>query len=117
MNALLVEAACRRLAVAYGRCIDIYDDEGVIALFTSEGVWNRPGQQPLRGRAAIRRFLAGRDRSTLMRHVMSNFQVDVIGASHARGLSYWTGYIALHHGSSAQATARGPFSVGEYHDE
>lgn len=114
---LLVEAACSRLAVAYGRFIDVYDDEGVIALFTPDAVWQRPGQPPLVGHAAIRGFLASRDRSTLMRHVMSNFIVTPVDVNHARGLSYWTGYVALNHPPQTLATPQAPFSVGEYQDE
>lgn len=114
---LLVEAACRRLAVAYGRFIDLYDDEGVLGLFTPDAVWQRPGQPPLRGQGDIRRFLASRDRATLMRHVMSNFMIDVIDADHASGVSYWTGYVAADPAPRMTATARAPFSVGEYHDQ
>ncbi|MDP3139997.1 MAG: nuclear transport factor 2 family protein [Burkholderiaceae bacterium] len=114
---MLMEAACRRLAVAYGRFIDVYDDEGVVGLFTPDAVWQRPGQPPLVGHDAIRSFLATRDRSTLMRHVMSNFIVTPVDASHARGLSYWTGYVALNHPPQTLAMPQAPFSVGEYHDE
>lgn len=115
--ALLIEAACRRLAVAYGRFIDLHDDEGVLGLFTADAVWRRPGQEPLCGHAQIQRFLAGRERSTLMRHVMSNFLIELVGADHARGVSYWTGYVATNHVPGTVATTRAPFSIGEYHDQ
>lgn len=117
LSALLIEAECSRLTIRYGHCIDAYDDEGVVALFAEDAVWNHATHGPLRGHAEIRRFLAGRDRSTLMRHVMSNFEIEILDASRARGLSYWTGYVAHNHTPGTEASARPPFSVGEYRDD
>lgn len=117
LGRLLGEAACTRLVTRYCRHIDTYEDEAVVSLFTPDGVWERPGWPPLCGHDEIRRFLGGRDRTTLMRHVISNCLIDVIDASRARGVSYWTGYVAPSHTTPAPAAPRGPYSIGEYHDE
>ena len=114
---LLIEAACQRLTLRYGRCIDLNDDEGVLSVFDENAVWNRPGQPPLRGHSEIAEFLRTRDRTTLMRHVMSNFQLDIRDAAHASGVSYWTGYVAVDHAPGTVALPASPFSIGEYHDD
>ena len=80
---LLIEAACRRLTLVYARGIDLYDDDMVLAAFARDGIWNRPGNPPLRGHPEIAEFLKSRDRAILMRHVMSNFQLELLGASRA----------------------------------
>ena len=114
---LLIEAACRRLTLVYARGIDLYDDDMVLAAFARDGIWNRPGNPPLRGHPEIAEFLKSRDRAILMRHVMSNFQLELLGASRAKGVSYWTAFVAENHVPGTTAKPSAPFSVGEYEDE
>lgn len=115
-----IEAACSRLVTKYCRSIDMHDADGVLAVFAPDGVWNHPEQGALRGHAAMRAFLTSPARSNgkaLMRHIVSNLQVDIVDDRHANGVCYWTAFLALHVGPEGVASARQPFSIGEYHDE
>jgi len=120
MNALeivQIEHACAKLSVRYANCLDTFDDEGVVGLFAPDGVWNHPGEGAMRGHDVIRAFLHSRPRTTLLRHVVSNNEVDVIGATAAKGRSYWTAFLAADHQPGQIAPLGTPFSVGEYADE
>lgn len=120
MNALdimLIEHACAKLSVRYANCLDTFDDEGVVGLFAPDGVWNHPSQGAMRGHDVIRKFLNGRPRTTLVRHVATNNEVDVISATAARGRSYWTAFLAADHQPGKIAEVSAPFSIGEYADE
>jgi len=109
------DAAIREVVTGYGRCVDTYDDETLLELFTEDGVWERPGQAPLRGRAQIAAFLRGRDRAVTIRHIISNVTVEVEAADRATASSYWTVLKAAPGAPAVQPLL--PFAMGEYHDD
>lgn len=43
----------------YYRAVDSGDLEGVLEWFAEDGVYHRPGYEPMRGRAALRAFYGG----------------------------------------------------------
>ena len=43
----------------YYRAVDASDLEGVLAWFAEDGVYHRPGYEPMRGQAALRAFYGG----------------------------------------------------------
>lgn len=117
-----IEAACTRLMAQYCLGLDTFDDDGILGLFVREGAWLRPGHlrphdPTIEGRDAIRHYLAGRERTLFMRHIVTNAVVDVIDAAHANGISYWTVYKAENHVAGTVAPLTGPFAIGEYRDE
>ncbi len=117
-----IEAACMRLMALYCHGLDAFDDESILALFVHDGAWLRPGhlrpQDPtIEGRDAIGHYLAGRERSLFMRHIVTNAVVDVLDPAHATGLSYWTVYKAENHVAGTVAILTGPFAIGEYRDQ
>lgn len=120
MNALdivQIEHACAKLSVRYANCLDTFDDEGVVGLFAPDGVWNHPSEGAMRGHDVILAFLQSRPRTTLVRHVASNNEVDVISATAAKGRSYWTAFLAADYQPGHIAAVAAPFSIGEYTDE
>jgi 3-phenylpropionate/cinnamic acid dioxygenase small subunit len=104
------EAAIRDVLVGYCRCVDTFEDETLLELFTHDGEWWRPGQEPLRGRLQIADYLRGRDRGITGRHIASNVIIDVEGPELAKAISYYTVL------RSAPSGAPVPFAMGEYHD-
>jgi len=121
-HAFQIEAACMRLMAQYCHGLDTFDVAGILDLFVREGAWLRPGhlrpQDPtIEGREAIGLYLAGRERTLLMRHMVSNAVVSVIDAAHASGLSYWTVYKAENPVAGTAAPLTGPFAIGEYRDQ
>jgi len=117
LDILQIEHACTKLAIRYANCLDTFDDDGVIGLFAPDGVWNHTSQGAMRGHDVIRAYLATRDQNTLVRHVMSNFEVDVISPTQAKGRSYWTAFLATDYVPGKISPVDAPFSIGEYADE
>ena len=108
------DAAIREVLVGYCRCVDTFDDATLLELFTQDGEWLRPGQEPLRGREQIGAFLRGRARATTTRHIPSNMVVDVQGSDTATAISCYT-LLKRIPGSTPEAALR-PAVLGEYHD-
>jgi ketosteroid isomerase-like protein len=109
-----IEGACRQLMMRYAAALDLNDVEGLLELFTQDGEWARPGNEPLRGGVQIAEFLCARDRAVTMRHIISNLVLDVEAPDRATALSYWTVMKGTPGATPAQALA--PFAMGEYHD-
>jgi 4-diphosphocytidyl-2C-methyl-D-erythritol kinase len=83
----------------------------MVALFAPDGVWHRQGRA-LAGRAEILAALNARSTTQRVRHVVSNVQVDVLGADAAASLLYVTAY--MHDTGERQANPpriRSPYLV------
>ena len=103
-------AAINEVIVAYCRFVDLYEDVSMVALFTNDGHWLRPGKEPLRGRDEIKAYLQTRDRSVRTRHIPSNVLVTVNDAESATAVSCYTIMKSGPDGSPM------PVTLGEYHD-
>jgi SnoaL-like domain len=64
----------------------------MVDLFAPEGVWHRQGRA-LQGRAQILTALNARSTTQRVRHVVTNIQIDVLGADAAEALLYVTAYM------------------------
>ncbi len=69
----------------YYRLVDLDDVDGLLALFTDDAVYSRPGYPPMHGRAELAKFYGGerviaRGRHTLEQVVTHNPQIAVTGA-------------------------------------
>jgi uncharacterized protein (TIGR02246 family) len=104
------DAAIREVIVGYCRCADTFDDEQMLSLFTHDGEWLRPRQEPLRGLDQIGAFLRARDRTVIGRHISNNIMVEIIGPDKAEVLSYYTVLKATPEGGPVISV------MGEYHD-
>lgn len=112
--AFIRKSAIAEVIVAYCRHIDTYEDPALLELFTPHATWLRAGQAPYEGREAIARYMAQRDRGTLIRHVISNIQISLEGEDRATAVSYWTAYKSQPGQDLRSALA--PFAMGEFHD-
>jgi uncharacterized protein (TIGR02246 family) len=108
------DAAIREVLAGYCRCVDTFDDETLLELFTRDAEWLRPGKEPLRGRIEIAAFLRARDRGVTSRHIATNMVVDVEGPDQAQAVSYYT--VLKSAPESAAEHAFVPAVMGEYHD-
>lgn len=113
---LKIEAACIRLQRRYGTLADRQDPK-FRELFTEDASITLPGYPPFAGLKAI---MAGqaewRESGIVMRHICTNFTIEVIDDSHADGITYLTVY---RHEPMAEPPAEPPslpVSVGEFHD-
>lgn len=113
-----IEAACRDTIARAARLVDAQDYEGFAALFTEDGVLQRPGGEPLQGRAAMVAAYRARPASRITRHLLGGTVVDVLSADEALAFSN----VLLFIGDSADAAgpngrpARGPQVAGEFED-
>lgn len=112
---LEVELRCTRTLNRYAIAVGQGDHAAFVALFCEDGVWQRPGQPQLAGRAAIRAFMEGLDPNQMVRHVNGSVRIDRTGADTAQGISYTTVYNAPGR-TGMFAPMQGPDYVVEYHD-
>jgi hypothetical protein len=112
-----IEAACIRLQQRYGTLADRQDPK-FRALFTEDASIILPGSPPFAGLETIMGGQAEWKASGIvMRHVCTNFTVEVVDADHASGLCY---LMVFRHEPMAETPATAPqsqpVSIGEYHD-
>jgi hypothetical protein len=112
-----IEAACIRLQQRYGTLADRQDPK-FRDLFTEDASITLPDLPPFAGLETI---MAGQAEwkasGIVMRHVCTNFIIEVVDADHATGLCY---LMVFRHEAMAEKPAAPPqsqaISLGEYHD-
>jgi hypothetical protein len=113
-----IEAACIRLQQRYGTLADRQDPK-FRDLFTEDASITLPEYPPFAGLEAI---MSGqkqwRESGMVMRHVCTNFTIEVADANSASGICY---LMVFRHDGPAALPAEGlppsqPVSIGEFHD-
>ena len=115
---IAAEASCVRLQQRYGTLADRLDPS-FRELFAEDATITLPEYPPFAGLEAI---MAGqtqwRASGTLMRHICTNFTVDVVDGEHASGICY---LVVFYGGVQApeigEVAPTWPISVGEFHDQ
>jgi len=109
---LATREALRELVARYAHAADSGRFEEVAAAFAPNGVLETPDRVEHRGREAIRSFLGGTKRDLaaateipVIRHHVSNLQLDIVDAASAAGAAYFF-----------VVTQRGPDHWGRYRD-
>lgn len=83
-----IEHECARLIKVYCNSIDAHNVEGVVGVFAKDGVWQRPGNPPLKGHAEIREFVAHHGVGAVSAHYVTNIVVDVDDDARASSNAY-----------------------------
>jgi hypothetical protein len=112
-----IEAACIRLQQRYGTLADRQDPK-FRDLFIEDAVITLPEYPPFAG---LDKIMAGqaqwRQSGITMRHVCTNFTIEVADADHATGICY---LMVFRHdppsAPSAELPPSLPVSIGEFHD-
>ena len=104
---LRCERECSRLCHDFVWSVDRGDYDAFVALFASDGVFDRAGT-PSRGHAAIRAFLDARPVDRVTRHTCSNVRIDMTGPQTATG-----NCMALMFQATAQPPAQLPLRVSQ----
>lgn len=86
-----VERACARLVIGFANAADHRDYDRILALFTDDGVFARPGVS-YAGKHQIRTYLKSRPGKMTNRHVISNFEITRFAETAVDGLAYYTVY-------------------------
>ena len=113
-----IESACIRLQQRYGTLADRQDPK-FRELFAPDATIALPEYPPFAGIDTIMAAqVQWRETRILMRHVCTNFTIEVADAGNARGICY----LLVFHGGAQPADAREvvptvPVSLGEFHDE
>lgn len=85
------ERACERLILRFARLLDAYDYEGVLRLWTDDGVMSALGRDHT-GHPGLRDWMNRREKDLICRHFVSNIMIDVIDENRAVGNSYASAY-------------------------
>jgi uncharacterized protein (TIGR02246 family) len=113
---LVVKQACADVVTRYARAVNAWDLDAFVELFMEDGVWQRPGQAPMRGHAQIRAFMESQPVDRVLRHVNGGVHVEVVDAGRARVWSQTTVYDTF--GTTVlPVPLAGPDMVVEYLDE
>jgi hypothetical protein len=112
-----IEAACVRLQQRYGALADRQDPK-FRELFTPDASITLPEYPPFAGIETIMGGQADWKASGIvMRHVCTNFTIEVVDADHATGLCY---LMVFHRAATPEPPAEPPpslpVSMGEFHD-
>ena len=112
-----IEAACIRLQQRYGTLADRQDPR-FRELFAADAVITLPEYPPFSGLDAIMEGQSQwRESGILMRHVCTNFMVEVLSESTATGICYlMVFYGGPHDAAKGEAVPTVPISLGEFHD-
>jgi SnoaL-like protein len=116
-EAARIEAACIRLQQRYGTLADRQDPK-FRDLFTPDASITLPEYPPFAG---VDKIMAGqaewKQSGVVMRHVCTNFTIEVADADNATGLCY---LMVFNHPPMAEPPASPPqslpVSIGEFHD-
>lgn len=112
---LEIEALCTRTVNRYAVAVGERDHQEFANLFTEDGIWQRPGQAAMTGRAEIKAFMDRIEADMLIRHVNGSIRVDAIDSDNAKTISYTTVYNCEKY-SEGIAPMGGPDYVVEYRD-
>jgi hypothetical protein len=85
---LQIEHECARLIRVYCNSIDKHDVEGVVTVFAKDGIWQRPGNPPLKGHDEIRKFVEHHGVGAVSAHYVTNIVVDVESENSASSNAY-----------------------------
>ena len=113
-----IERECREIMVRMGHHLDSGRFEEFVDYFTADAEWRRRGKQ-LKGREAILAQLHKRSPTLILRHVFTNFVVDVHDMDHAHCQAYMLGF---RYDSGEVASTPPPFrdanrALWIYHDD
>jgi ketosteroid isomerase-like protein len=115
LERMAAERACERLVNLYANRIDAYDYDGFASLFAEDAVLDMLGTEH-RGLEGIRRFLEGRDRTMICRHLVTNVVIDVSDPDNATGCAYTIAYRVLNARGKAPARFEPPQFLVDYSD-
>ena len=86
-----IERECREIMVRMGHHLDSGRFEEFVDYFTADAEWRRRGKR-LKGREAILGQLHKRSPTLILRHVFTNFVVNVHDMDHAHCQAYMLGF-------------------------
>ena len=94
---LEITQACERLALDYVHASDFQLRDQMGDQFAEDAEFHLWGKV-FAGRSAIRDFLLGNDPDNVTMHSLSNFRLDVLSETEARGSVYVTAQVGKRHG-------------------
>lgn len=113
---LAIEWQCSKLCHAFANYGDVNDFVALASLFTEDGSMSRPSvpDVDICGRQAIIDAF-GKRPPLLIRHIVSNVQIDVLSDTEARGFSLVL-WLSAPQSDAPQPLTAGPMQIGEFRD-
>ena len=88
ISRIQIEHDCARLIKIYCNSIDAHNVDRLIGVFAKDGIWQRPGNPPLKGHAEIRAFVEHHGAGEVSAHYVTNIVVDVDDENNASSNAY-----------------------------
>jgi ketosteroid isomerase-like protein len=88
ISRMQIEHECARLIKVYCNSMDAHDVDRLVGVFAKDGVWQRPGNPPLKGHPEIRQFAEHHGVGAVSAHYVTNIVVDVVDEDHASSNAY-----------------------------
>jgi hypothetical protein len=107
ISRLQIEHECARLIKVYCNSIDAHNIDRLVGVFAKDGVWQRPGNPPLKGHSEIRAFAEHHGAGAVSAHYVTNIVVDVEDDDHASS----NAYALVFRGAGTIATGPLPMSL------
>jgi len=113
---LAIETHCTKLCHAFANHGDRNDFSALAQLFTADGSMSRPSvpDVDITGRQAIIDAF-GKRPPLLIRHIVTNVQIDVISPDQAHGFSLVL-WLSAAHSDAPLPLSAGPLQIGEFRD-
>jgi hypothetical protein len=114
---LAIEWQCSKLCHAFANLGDVNDFDALAQLFTEDGSMSRPSvpDVDIKGRQTIIDAF-GKRPPLLIRHIVTNVQIEVLSPTEARGFSLVL-WLSAPQSSDPLPLLVGPMQVGEFRDE
>lgn len=107
ISRMQIEHECARLIKVYCNSIDAHDIDRLVGVFAKDGVWQRPGNPPLKGHPEIRQFVEHHGVGAVSAHYVTNIVVDVVDEDQASS----NAYALVFRGKGSAATGPLPMSM------
>lgn len=116
LDEIAIEWECVKVIMQYAQAVNDWDIHKFVSLFVPDGIWQRPGVEPLHGRVEMLGFMKSQSRNRLIRHVNGGYVVTVEDDDRASAISQTTVYDTVGD-TTIPSPLPGPDMVVEYRDK
>src|SRR3546814_18540826 len=86
LDEMAIECECGKVIMQYAQAVNDWDIHKFVSLFAPDGIWQRPGVEPVHGRVEMLGFMKSQSRNRLIRHVNGGYVVTVDDAARAHAI-------------------------------
>src|SRR3546814_14907122 len=107
LDEIAIEWECVKVIMHYAQAVNDWDIHKFVSLFAPDGIWQRPGVEPLDGRVEMLGLMMSQSRNRLIRHVHGGHVVAGEGETRDTDISHATVYEKVLKGDSKEKRGSG----------